>query len=66
MLAEGRGDWLSEVLRVGQHYRQLSDVQISVLVEPLEAKVKQMAEVMSWNCPRGSIIAAFLPKPTED
>jgi HD-like signal output (HDOD) protein len=24
MLAEGRGDWLSELLRVGQNYRQLS------------------------------------------
>ncbi len=51
MLAEGRGDWLSELLRVGQSYRQLSDAQITKLVEPLEEKVKQMAEVMSLELP---------------
>jgi diguanylate cyclase (GGDEF)-like protein len=53
MLTEGRGDWLSELLRVGQTYRQISGVQLNSLVEPLQEKVVQMAEALSLELPDG-------------
>ena len=53
MLTEGRGDWLSELLRVGQTYRQISGVQLNALVEPLQEKVVQMAEALSLELPDG-------------
>jgi GGDEF domain-containing protein len=53
MLAEGRGDWLGELLRVGQNYRQLSGAILTALVEPLQEKTIQMAEVLSLELPAG-------------
>ena len=53
VLAENRVDMLPELLDVGRQYRQLTDLQIQPLVGTLQAKVDQLAEVLSLELPQG-------------
>ncbi len=52
-LADGRPEALAELLIVARHYREFSDEQLENLVESLEEKVVQLADVLSLELPDG-------------
>ncbi|HUT89785.1 MAG TPA: HDOD domain-containing protein [Thermoguttaceae bacterium] len=53
LVAEGRADALGELLVAGDASLRLSQGQLEQLVEELEAKVEQLAEVLSLRLPEG-------------
>lgn len=52
-LADGRPEALAELLIVGRSYREFSDAQLEQLVETLEHKVRNLADVLSLDLPDG-------------
>ncbi|MBN2477224.1 MAG: HDOD domain-containing protein [Pirellulales bacterium] len=53
LLADGRSAALHEVLEAGQEYRDLSSEQLEALVDDLQQKVQQLADVLSLKLPNG-------------
>jgi HD-like signal output (HDOD) protein/GGDEF domain-containing protein len=54
MLADNRPQVLPMLLKYGQEYRQLTQEKLETLVENLENKVKQLADVLSLQLPEGT------------
>ncbi len=52
-LADGRPEALAELLIIGRNYREFSDAQLEQLVETLEDKVRNLADVLSLDLPDG-------------
>ncbi len=52
-LADGRPEALAELLIIGRHYRDFSDAQLEQLVDSLEHKVRNLADVLSLDLPDG-------------
>ncbi len=53
LLADQRSDVLSELLEAGRRYRDLSEAQLESLVDNLEEKIEQLADVLSLQLPQG-------------
>ena len=53
LLADGRAEVLPELVAAGRGYRNLSRDQLQDLVDHLEEKVRQLADVLSLQLPRG-------------
>ena len=53
LLVDGQRAVLGDLLRVGQHYRDLSSAQLEALVATLEEKVAQLANVLALHLPAG-------------
>ena len=53
MLTEGRADWLGELLQIGRTYHHLTETQLKSLVDSLQEKVEQLADVLSLELPAG-------------
>lgn len=54
LLADGHTEALAELSSVGQEKHGLSSAQLQKLVETLDSKVRQLAEVFSLQLPRGA------------
>ncbi len=52
-LADGRPEALAELLIIARNYREFSDAQLEQLVETLEEKVLDLADVLSLDLPDG-------------
>jgi HD-like signal output (HDOD) protein/GGDEF domain-containing protein len=53
VLADGRGNVLGELLEVGRQYCDLSQPQLEALVDNLEEKIDQLADILSLQLPEG-------------
>ena len=53
LLADQRSGVLSELLEAGRRYRDLSEAQLESLVDNLEEKIEQLADVLSLQLPQG-------------
>ena len=53
LLVDGSSAALSELLQVGNRYRQLSQTQLEGLVDTLDEKVRHLADVLSLQLPQG-------------
>ncbi len=54
ILAENRCDLLAELLDAGHRYHRLTHLQLTRLVESLQSKVDQLAEVLCLDLPTGN------------
>lgn len=53
LLADGCPDVLVELLEVGQQYRDFTQSRLEALVDNLEEKIEQLADVLSLELPEG-------------
>ncbi len=53
LLADGRTDALEEILATGRRMRNLTEKQLEALVESLQEKVEQLADVLRLQLPEG-------------
>ena len=53
LLCDGQADRLAEILDTGRQYCQLSQANLERLIETLQAKVEQLADVLSLKLPDG-------------
>jgi HD-like signal output (HDOD) protein/GGDEF domain-containing protein len=54
LLADNRPQVLSTLMQLGREYRQLTDAKLENLVDNLQDKVKQLADVLSLQLPEGT------------